>query len=120
MVPELQHLAVGDTIPDWGGRESTLTLVAQDRYRYLLHASRRGSVSFTWTLVLAREGRAGTRVQSRVRLGPVKHEWLAERVGGALDLLNPPWPRPRPPGTRRLGIVPYGNGRRSGGCTTVS
>ena len=52
VVPELQHLAVGDTIPDWGGREATLTLVAQDRHRYLLHASRRGSVSFTWTLVL--------------------------------------------------------------------
>ena len=84
VVPELQHLAVGDTIPDWGGREATLTLVAQDRHRYLLHASRRGSVSFTWTLVLAREGRADTRVQSRVRLGPVKYEWLAERVGGAL------------------------------------
>ena len=88
MVPELQHRAVGDTIPDWGGREATLTLVAQDRHRYLLHASRRGSVSFTWALVLDREGRAGTRVQSRVRLGPVKHEWLAERVGGALDLLS--------------------------------
>jgi len=42
----------------------------------------------TWALVLAREGRAGTRVQSRVRLGPVKHERLAERVGGALDLLS--------------------------------
>ena len=67
---------------------ATLTLVAQDRHRYLLHASRRGSVSFTWTLVLTREGRAGTRVQSRVRLGPVKYEWLAERVGGTLDLIS--------------------------------
>ena len=27
-------------------------------------------------------------MQSRVRLGPVKHEWLAERVGGTLDLLS--------------------------------
>jgi len=27
-------------------------------------------------------------VQSRVRLGPVKYEWLAERVGGALDLVS--------------------------------
>ena len=88
VVPELQHLAVGDTVPDWGGREATLTLVALDRNRYLLHASRRGSVSFTWALVLTRDGGSGTRVQSRVRLGPVKHERLAERVGGALDLLS--------------------------------
>ena len=26
--------------------------------------------------------------ESRVRLGPVKHEWLAERIGGVLDLLS--------------------------------
>jgi hypothetical protein len=88
VVPELQHPAVGDTVPDWGGREATLTLVAQNRNRSPLHASRRGSVSFSWALVLARERRSGTRVKSRVRLGPVKHEWLAGRVGGALDLLS--------------------------------
>jgi len=51
-------------------------------------ASDSPAFSFTWTLVLTREGRAGTRVQSRVRLGPVKYEWLAERVGGALDLVS--------------------------------
>ena len=59
VVPELQQLAVGDTVPDWGGHKATLTLVAQDHNRYLLHASRRGSVSFTWALVLAREGKIG-------------------------------------------------------------
>ena len=88
VVPELQHLAVGETIPDWGFGDATLTLAAQDRNRYLLHTSQRGSVSFTWALVLFAEGRSGTRVQSRVRLGPVKRPWLAEYVGGAFDLLT--------------------------------
>ena len=88
LVPELQHLQVGETIPDWGGRGATLTLTAMDRHRYLLHTSRRGSVHVTWVLVLSPAGRAGTRVHSRVRLGPVRRRWLAEHVGGALDLLT--------------------------------
>ena len=87
VVPELQHLSVGETIPDWGGRDATLTLVAMDRDRYLLHTSRRGTVSFTWALVLfAVPG--GTRVQSRVRLGPVRRRWLAEYAGGPFDLVT--------------------------------
>ena len=88
VVPELQDLRVGETIPDWGGRDATLTLAAMDRHRYLLHTSRRGGVDFTWALVLHPDGRAGTRVQSRVRLGPVRRQWLAEYGGGAFDLLT--------------------------------
>jgi hypothetical protein len=88
IVPELQDLRVGETIPDWGGRGATLTLAAMDRDRYLLHTSRRGTVDVTWALVLFPAGRAGTRVQSRVRLGPVRREWLAEYGGGPFDLLT--------------------------------
>ena len=88
LVPELQDLRVGETIPDWGGRDATLTLAAMDRNRYLLHTSRRGTVDFTWALVLSPSGRAGTRVHSRVRLGPVRRRWLAEYGGGPFDLLT--------------------------------
>jgi hypothetical protein len=88
LVPELQHLRVGETIPDWGGRRATLTLAAMDRDRYLLHTSRRGTVDVTWAVVLTPAGRGGTRVQSRVRLGPVRRRWLAEHAGGPLDLVT--------------------------------
>ncbi len=88
LVPELQQLQVGETISDWGGRGATLTLAAMDRNRYLLHTSRRGSVDFTWVLVLSPTGRAGTRIHSRVRLGPVRRRRLAEYAGGPLDLLT--------------------------------
>jgi hypothetical protein len=88
VVPELQQLTVGASIPDWGRRDATLTLAAQDRHRYLLHTSRRGSLELTWVLVLLADGRGGTRVQSRVRLARVRRPWLAEHVGGAFDLLT--------------------------------
>ena len=88
LVPELQNLQVGQTIPDWGGRTATLTVAAMDRNRYVLHTSRRGSVDVTWALVLSPAGRAGTRVQSRVRFGPVQRRWLAEYGGGPVDLLT--------------------------------
>jgi hypothetical protein len=87
IVPELQHLDVGETIPDWGGREATLTLALMDPPRSLVHTSQRGKVTFSWALDL-RPVAGGTRVHSRVRLGPVRRRWLAEYVGGPFDLLT--------------------------------
>jgi hypothetical protein len=88
VVPELQVLEVGDTIPDWGGRHATLTLAARDPHRYLVHRSQRGAVGFTWALVTLPAGRGSTRVQSRVRLAHLRRPWVAEHLGGAFDLLT--------------------------------
>jgi len=85
--PEFQEHEVGQVISDWGGREATLTVAGIDPERALVYRSQRGRVSFSWALVLAPVG-AHTRVHSRVRLGPVRREWLAKHGGGTFDLLT--------------------------------
>ena len=85
--PEYQEHEVGQVIPDWGGRDATLTVAEIDPERALVYRSQRGRVSFSWALVLAPVG-AQTRVHSRVRLGPVRRGWLAEHGGGTFDLLT--------------------------------
>lgn len=88
IVPALQAHAVGDTVADWGGRDATLTLVAADAPRLLLHRSQRGRATFTWALTLSEPSPGRCRVASRVRIGPVRRPGLAESVGGAFDLLT--------------------------------
>ena len=85
--PEYQDHEVGQVISDWGGRDATLTVAEIDPERALVYRSQRGRVSFSWALVLKPVG-AHTRVHSRVRLGPVRREWLAEHGGGTFDLLT--------------------------------
>lgn len=82
--PALQGLAVGDVIPDWGGRDATFTVAALDPPHTLLHTSTRGRTRLTWCLHLTPEG-TGTRLHLRLRLAPVRRRWLAEHVGGAFD-----------------------------------
>ncbi|MCW2757926.1 MAG: hypothetical protein JWO46_1672 [Nocardioidaceae bacterium] len=85
LLPAFQQHAVGDTIADWGGADATLTLAAAEEPSYLSYRSQRGRASFTWTLQLTPLGGGRTRVHSRVRMGPVRRPWLAERVGGLFD-----------------------------------
>ena len=87
IVPELQHHEIGQVIADWGGRDATLTVTEVDPQRALVYRSQRGRVAFSWALVLTPDG-SRTRVHSRVRLGPVRREWLAEHGGGTFDLLT--------------------------------
>ncbi len=85
--PALQRHEVGDVIPDWGGADATFTLAAIEPPRYLLYTSTRGRTDLTWCLHLTSED-AGTRVHLRLRLAPVRHRVLAERVGGLFDMLT--------------------------------
>ena len=80
----LLGLAVGDTIPDWGGRDATFTVDAMRPPHVLVHRSTRGHVRLTWAIVLRDEG-DGTRVQLRLRLAGVRRRRLAEVLGGAAD-----------------------------------
>jgi len=80
-------LAVGDVIPDWGGRDETFTVAELVPGRHLLHTSTRGRTQLTWCLQLSPEG-GGTRLHLRLRLAPVRHRALASHVGGAFDLLT--------------------------------
>ncbi|WP_248579528.1 hypothetical protein [Nocardioides sp. InS609-2] len=85
--PALQQLAVGDVVPDWGGRDETLTVLAVAAPYSLLYGTQRDNIEMTWSLVLTPADR-DTRVHSRVRLAGVRRRWLAEYGGGFFDWLT--------------------------------
>lgn len=83
----LQDLAVGDVIPDWGGKDETFEVAILQAPHTLVHISTRGRVRLSWAITLA--GVAdGTRVHLRLRLGGVEHKRLAELGGGFVDRLT--------------------------------
>lgn len=90
--PRWQGLAVGDVIPDWGGRDETFTVTLIDPPRTLVHTSRRGHTDLSWALCLSEGGLFGngatTRLHLRLRLGPVRHRRLVGTVGEAFDWLT--------------------------------
>ncbi|RYU10075.1 hypothetical protein ETU37_19235 [Nocardioides iriomotensis] len=87
--PRWQGLAVGDVIPDYGGRDATFEVAELVPASHLVHTSRRGGTSVSWTLHLSPyDGGRSTRVHLRLRLGPVRHVRVAETVGGAFDALT--------------------------------
>jgi hypothetical protein len=85
--PRWSALAVGDTIPDYGGRHETFTVAQLEPRHHLVHTSRRGHTDLTWAIVLTPYGE-GTRVQLRLRLHPVKRQWLATSLGDWFDALT--------------------------------
>lgn len=82
-----QALAVGDVIPDYGGRDETFTVAEIDPPSTLVYRSRRGRMDVSWAITL-RPTASGTRVHLRLRLGPVRRRWLATSLGGLFDLLT--------------------------------
>lgn len=85
--PHLLAHEVGEVIPDWGGPTATFTLAAMEPPRLLLYTSRRGHTDLTWCLHVTPTS-VGSRVHLRLRLGPVRHRVVAERLGGAFDALT--------------------------------
>jgi hypothetical protein len=89
--PRLQGLAVGDIIPDWGAADATFEIVELEppgQSGVLVYRSTRGRIDVSWTIVISPAGSGGSRVHLRLRLGPVKHQRLAEVGGGFLDWLT--------------------------------
>lgn len=84
--PGLQELAVGDVIPDWGGKDATFTVAALTPPRSLVHVSTRGRVRLSWAITLS--GSTTTRVHLRLRLGGVRRVRLARVAGGFFDWLT--------------------------------
>ncbi|GAA4911155.1 hypothetical protein EV188_10355 [Actinomycetospora succinea] len=87
IVERWQHLAPGDVIPDYGGRDEVFVVDEIDPPHVLVYRSRRGRTDVSWSITL-RPVSGGTRVLLRLRLGPVRHVRLAETVGGAFDALT--------------------------------
>ena len=83
-----QGLATGDVVPDWGGRDATFTVIGLEPGRHLLYASTRGRTRLTWILQLSPAGETATRMHLRLRLAPVQHRLVAERLGGLFDQLT--------------------------------
>jgi len=86
----LLGLRLGDVIPDWGGRRATFTVARLEPPHVLVHRSQRGATSMSWAIVLRDTGSdaPATRVQLRVRLGPVRRPRLARSVGDWFDALT--------------------------------
>jgi hypothetical protein len=53
-----------------------------------VYTSRRGRTDVSWSIRLRPLEEGATRVQLRLRLGPVRHKRLAETIGGRFDLLT--------------------------------
>jgi hypothetical protein len=85
--PAYLGLAVGDVIPDWGGKDATFTVAELEPGHHLVHTSTRGRTHVSWCLRLSPEG-PGTRMHLRLRLAPVEHRIMAEYGGGLVDRLT--------------------------------
>jgi hypothetical protein len=87
-----QSLAVGDTIPDYGGKHETFLVAAISAARYLVYTSQRGRVRVSWCItlvpIIASDDAVRTRVHLRLRLAPVRRKWLARTAGELIDLVT--------------------------------
>jgi hypothetical protein len=83
-----QRLAVGDVIPDYGGRDETFTVAAISPATSIVCTSQRGGADVSWSIALSPTSVGQTRVRLRLRVGPVKRPWLVEYGGGLFDLLT--------------------------------
>ena len=86
--PRWLDLTPGDVIPDYGGRDATFTVHQMARDSVLVFTSRRGQVDVSWSIQLRPVEKGATRVQLRLRLGPVRHKWLVDTVGELFDALT--------------------------------
>ena len=87
--PRWQALAVGDVIPDYGGRDASFEVAAVEAPHTLVYRSQRGRTLVSWSLTLTAVDRgAATRLHLRLALGPVRHARLAGSVGGLFDAVT--------------------------------
>ena len=83
-----QRLAVGDEVPDYGGRDETLQVVSIDPPRALVYRSERNGTVFSWALVLEPLDGGRTRLRHRFRARLNSGGWRRRALalgGGAFD-----------------------------------
>lgn len=89
--PRWTEPAVGQVIPDYGGRHETFTVAEVAPPGQLVYRSTRGRMALSWSIVLRDDDVAGvsrTRVLLRLRLAPVRRRWLARTAGEFFDALT--------------------------------
>jgi hypothetical protein len=77
--PRWQTLALGDRIPDYGGRDEWLEVVRLEPPRALVYRSQRNGTPFSWALLLAPLGDDRTELRLRFR-GRLKSGGLLRRA----------------------------------------
>jgi hypothetical protein len=86
--PRWQELAVGDRVPDYGGRHETLEVALIDPPHALVYRSERRGALFSWALLLRPVGMGRTDVHLRFR-GKVRSTGWRRRalvlLGDAFD-----------------------------------
>lgn len=83
-----QRLAVGDVIPDYGGKRESFEVTEIEPPSHLVYRSTRGHVAVSWSISLSPIRPAATRIHLRLRLGGVRHPRLVGAGGGVLDLVT--------------------------------
>jgi hypothetical protein len=84
--PALQHLEVGDVVPDWGPGDPEFELVGKQAPYTLVYLTERGGLRASWALV-AEDTPGGVRLHLRFRARPARG-WtvpVARVVGGFVD-----------------------------------
>ncbi|GAW47997.1 MULTISPECIES: hypothetical protein [unclassified Nocardioides] len=82
------NLTAGDVIPDYGGRHETFTVSEISPPHVLGYTSKRGRTNISWSIKLTLIDGDSTRVQLRLRLGPVRHKRLVATAGELIDLIT--------------------------------
>lgn len=82
-----QTLAVGDRIPDYGGRDEQLEVALIDPPRTLVYRSQRGEAQFSWALVLEPAGET-TLLHLRFRGRPRSTGWRLRAIVSVGDLFD--------------------------------
>lgn len=81
--PELQQLAIGDRIPDYGGRDEWLEVARLQPPHTLVFRSQRRGRQFTWALLLADNGPNRCTLRLRFR-GQLRSQGLRLRALSAV------------------------------------
>ena len=90
VLPQWQHLLIGDVIPDYGGRHETFHVADIQAPTSLVYTSQRGRTSVSWAITLEPlpSDPDHTRVSFRLRLAPVRHRRIADTAGDFIDALT--------------------------------
>lgn len=83
-----QSLAVGDRIPDYGGREEYLEVAVIDPPSTLVYRSERRGTPFTWALLLESPQPDATRLRLRFRGRLRSTGWRRRVIVGAGDFFD--------------------------------
>lgn len=91
IIPEYQDLAVGERVPDYGGRNEYLEVSALQPSQHIVYVTERYGTRFTWAIVLTTIATESTEVHLRFRGAIHSQGWrrrLIVAVGDAIDWLT--------------------------------